>query len=337
VALVVFTVLAAVAPGQDVERGVAPPSGEAPGIEPAANAAPEPPAPGAVMLPAVPAPELPGRGRATLAVLPLEATEGRADSADLEGLDSALVRAFVQSNKFDVVERSRIAAVIGENRFAVSSVGDPGNAAQFGRLTGAQYLVLGRLQDFSTSRRTGVIPYVDERTCRESSRLRVELRVVQSQTGKIVATATGPDGAGATLGGSCGRSRTAVWETLAARAAEELVADVIDGIYPLQVVHAGPAEVTLNRGEGSPLRVGSRLDCFSAGEAIVDPDTGDVLGHDETEIGSLVVTKVMPKLSKARPVDGASVPVRSVCRAATPPTPAAKPPAKSKPRPKVNW
>lgn len=279
----------------------------------------------------------PAKGRATLAVLPLEAVNGRADTADLEGLDSALLRAFVQSNKFDVVERTRIAAVIAENRFAVSSVGDPANAAQFGHLAGAQYLVMGRVEDFSTSRRTGTIPYVDERTCRETSRLRIALNVIQAQTGRIVATATGPDGASATLSGACGRSRSATWETLANRATEELVADVVDGIYPLQVVYAAADEVTLNRGTGSPLRVGSRLDCFTSGDAIVDPDTGDVLGHDEQAIGSLVVTKVMPKLSKARPVDGAMVPVRAVCRAAAAPTPAPRPAAKARPRPKVNW
>jgi curli biogenesis system outer membrane secretion channel CsgG len=277
------------------------------------------------------------KGRASLAVLPLEAGNGRADAADLEAFERALLRAFVQSNKFDVVERARIAAVIAENRFAVSAVGDPSNAAQFGHLAGAQYLVLGRVEDFSTSRRFGTIPYVDERTCRESSRLRISLSVVQSQTGRIVATATAPDGANATLAGSCGRARSAVWETLANRAAEGLVADVIDGIYPLQVVYAGADEVTLNRGQGSPLRVGTRLECFSSGEAIVDPDTGDVLGHDEQAIGNVVVTKVMPKLSKARPEGGAIVPVRAVCRAAAAPTPAPKAAAKTKPRPKVNW
>lgn len=291
----------------------------------------------ALLPPPIMAPAPPPKGRATLAVLPLEAGNGRADAADLEAFERALLRAFVQSNKFDVVERSRIAAVIAENRFAVSAVGDPRNAAQFGHLAGAQYLVLGRVEDFSTSRRTGTIPYVDERTCRETSRLRVSLSVVQSQSGRIVATATAPDGANATLSGSCGRARSAVWETLANRAAEELVADVIDGIYPLQVVYAAADEVTLNRGEGSPLRVGSRLACFISGEAIIDPDTGDLLGHDEQPIGNVVVTKVMPKLSKARSEGGAIVPVRAVCRAAAAPTPAPKAAAKARPRAKVNW
>ncbi|MEO8604705.1 MAG: CsgG/HfaB family protein [bacterium] len=279
----------------------------------------------------------PAKGKATLAVLPLEAPRGGVAAADLQGLDSALVRAFVQSNKFDVIERTRIEAIIAENRFATSSAGAPANAAQMGRLTGARYVVLGRVQEQSTRRRTAVIPYVDERTCRETSRLRVELRVVQAQSGRIVATAQGPNGSASGLSGRCGSVSSATWGALAERAAAALVSQVVDGVFPLQVVHAGLDEVTLNRGAGGELRVGSSLECFTAGDAIVDPDTGDVLGRDETAIGRAVVTEVRPKLSKARPADGAQIPLQSICRIVTQPTAPPKRAAAAKPKPKVNW
>jgi curli biogenesis system outer membrane secretion channel CsgG len=277
--------------------------------------------------------------KATLAVLPFDAAPDVAArrSKEVEFLEDALVRAFVATNKFDVLERSKVDAVIQEHQFATSSFGDPANAANMGKLSGAQYLVVGNVHELGVSVAREEIPYVHEWKCTESASLRIELRVVQSKLGRIVAAHTGDDKESAPFrqSGPCGASADRVLGKAVGRIAEVLVGKVLDAIYPLRVVQVASDLVTLNRGEGGNFQVGSTFDCFTTGESIVDPDTGDVIGNDETPVGQVTITQIMPKLSKAQPALGATVPANAVCRLARrEPAPKAAPPVK---RPKVNW
>jgi hypothetical protein len=277
--------------------------------------------------------------KSMLAVLPFEAAPEITARYQKEVvfLEDALVRAFVATNKFDVLERSKIDAVIQEHQFATSSFGDPANAANMGKLSGAQYLVVGNVHELGVSVAREEIPYVHEWKCTESASLRIELRVVQSKLGRIVAayTGDGKESAPFKQAGPCGTSADRVLGRAVGRIAEVLVGKVLDAIYPLRVVQVGGDLVTLNRGEGSNFEVGSTFDCFSTGEAIVDPDTGDVLGTDETPVGQVTVTQIMAKLSKARPAPGVTIPANAICRLVRrEPAVKAAPPVK---RPTVNW
>lgn len=77
-----------------------------------------------------------------------------------------------------------------------------------------------------------------------------------------------------------------------------------DEIYPVQVVTRQGAEVILNRGEDSGYRRGERLRVFAAGEALIDPETGENLGAMETELGVVEVTDLLPRVTRTRIVQG---------------------------------
>ncbi|MFN2426507.1 MAG: CsgG/HfaB family protein [Candidatus Binatia bacterium] len=276
--------------------------------------------------------------KASIAIVPLQATAEiqQRYGNDLDLLYDSLVRLVVKSNKFDVLERTRIEAVIDENQFATSSLGDPSNLARFGKLAGAQYLLTANVRDLGVGRHREAIPYTSEIKCLEWARLRLEVRVVQAESGRIVsAESAGDAGNPASRVVSCGRSQRDVLDEAMARVATRLVSDIIDRIYPLAVIHVSGDELTLNRGEGSEMGVGATLECFTMGEAIVDPATGETLGNDETSVGKVTVTKVAEKLSKAQPETGKSVPTGAVCRKVASAMRAKAAPAP--PRPKVNW
>jgi len=284
--------------------------------------------------------EPPARGpKAALAVLPFQpASAGvAAREPDLVYLQDALIRTFVQTGKFDVLERAKVQAVIDEHEFSTAAVGDPANAAQLGKLTGAQYVVVGNVHELGLSVGQERVPYVDEYKCTDSARVRLELRVVQTTTGRIVAahSGTGSDAGSRVQPGRCGPPSQRRLATAIGPLAEEVSAKVIDAIYPLRVVRSSGGTVTLNRGEGAGFAVGARLACFSEGEAIVDPDTGDVLGHDETPLGEITVTEIRPTLSRATTPDGVTIPEAAVCRVVSRTAPR-RPPAR-RAEPKVNW
>ena len=57
--------------------------------------------------------------------------------------------------------------------------------------------------------------------------------------------------------------------------------------------------VTVNRGEGSGVVADQVLRVFAVGKELIDPDTQEVLGKEEVEIGKVRITDVLPKFSKA--------------------------------------
>jgi hypothetical protein len=61
----------------------------------------------------------------------------------------------------------------------------------------------------------------------------------------------------------------------------------------------------VNLGSEAGVKEGDEFTVIRAGEVIKDPDTGEVLGANESTVGRVRITAVMgPRLSKAAPVSG---------------------------------
>lgn len=85
---------------------------------------------------------------------------------------------------------------------------------------------------------------------------------------------------------------------ISASIAEELSNKVADRIFPPRVIAISADQATINRGEGTDIAVGQIWKAYALGEEMVDFDTGEVLGREETEIGTIEITQVLPKFSK---------------------------------------
>ena len=62
-------------------------------------------------------------------------------------------------------------------------------------------------------------------------------------------------------------------------------------------VEGNRAWINMGSASGSGIQVGDRYVVFSVGEALVDPDTGQVLGVDESQIGEGEVVDVKDRFS----------------------------------------
>ena len=97
-----------------------------------------------------------------------------------------------------------------------------------------------------------------------------------------------------------GDNPVAAGETLT-RITDKLSADifnrVVDVIYPAKVVAKLGTQVTINRGDGTGIAVGQTWGVYALGEAITDPDTGEILGQNEAEVGLVRIDRITPKLS----------------------------------------
>lgn len=244
-----------------------------------------------------------GAKKATIAVLPFELAEivKTDQSLETEVLVDAFKRVLVQSRKFEVVDRSKLERVRREQRFGQSGLVKSRRPAT--DFKGAQYLVVGTVQDYSAGE-VRELPYGSGFA--RPVRVSVEVEVVDSSTGQVLAArkAVGTAQARVSSAAEAGRVPREGLEQAGEQCANDALLAILDAAYPIKVIGGSGDSRQLNRGEGGGLQAGALLRCFAAGKALKDPDTGEVLGASESEVGSVRVTEVLAKYSNAQVLDG---------------------------------
>jgi hypothetical protein len=71
-----------------------------------------------------------------------------------------------------------------------------------------------------------------------------------------------------------------------------------------KIIKASGDSVFTNIGQRNGVSQGDTFTVYSPGEEMIDPDTGENLGSDKTEVGKLKITSVKEKFSKASVTSG---------------------------------
>jgi curli biogenesis system outer membrane secretion channel CsgG len=104
-------------------------------------------------------------------------------------LSGMLSNELASTNAFRVVERAKLESVLEEQNLMASGRAKPSDAAQFGQITGAQYLVMGTVTSYEeeTASTGGGISFggVSLGGSSEKAYIAVDIRVVNSTTGEI--------------------------------------------------------------------------------------------------------------------------------------------------------
>lgn len=301
---------------------------------------PPPPPPQQPEQPAAPA----GPKKASLAVMPFtftaEVLEQKGDEIRLavkqfetSALTNKFITALVNTRKFDIVERQRVDDLISEMQMSESGLMNPARAAKAGQMIGADYFLMGELSVFTVNVTWRQIPNTSKLNRTIVAQIIVDMRIVDTRTSKVVAADKGE--ARWEVRTMHDAQVTTVFpaemiDTLQRQLCDSLTIKTIDGVYPIKIIGFSGGVVSLNRGQGGGLDVGQVLDVFSEGEEMVDPDTGESLGSEEIKIGTIRVSEVLPRFSKAVPLDGnVALPNGAICRkvaqAAAPATPPQQP------------
>ncbi len=231
------------------------------------------------------------------------------------------VTALVKTRKFDVVERQKVDRLIQEMELGDAGFADPARAVKAGRMIGADYFLMGEISLFTVMTEWKAIPYTERHQRIRTINVVVDMRIVDTRTSRIVAADTGRV---RHVEKTMYPSRFNELRPLDPEAidhvervlCEDLTIKTIDGVYPIKIISSADGVVSLNRGEGGGLEAGTVLEVFAQGEAMVDPDMGEVLGYDETKIGRLQVSDVLAKFSKAHILAGGPFPNGAICRRA---------------------
>lgn len=219
----------------------------------------------------------------------------------------SLAEAFVNSRKFDVLERARLNEALQEIDFGESDYADVTKAVPMGQALNAEYVVLPEIEVIHLTDRVKPVPYVDTVSRRMKGKMILRLRVVDTASTKMVAAFTEEVQVERKLKANTpfreSEMNNLVMDLYQAAALRSLHR-TLETIYPVRLLEVANGKAVLNRGEGA-ISMGDVYDVYALGKTYVDPDTNEMLGRSESKVASLKVIRVAPKFSEAEILDGA--------------------------------
>lgn len=247
--------------------------------------------------------------------------ENKADSAGQlslgTGMADQLADALIQSGKFVVIERQTLEDVVAEQDIAASGRAAVSKVAQTGKLIPAQILIKGTVTEFDaqTSKGDTGISFsgVSLGSSKSSAHVAVILRIIDSTTGQVLDSVRveGEAKAGGMkigLGikgvdiGTEGFKKTPLGKAtqIAIDNAVVKIAEKLEKIpFEGRIIKSENGVIYTNIGHRNGADVGSVFSVYSLGEEVVDPETGESLGSERTKAGSIKITSLEEKFSKA--------------------------------------
>ena len=266
-----------------------------------------------------------GITRDALAVAPVETSSGLAASLDasnsrtalervIEAFETRLNASLAETRKFTIVARRNLDSILKEQSLAGSgfiNTKDP-QTAEMLKVAGVKWLAVPRVIDFEDVVRTRTFDGLDRVASRRSVRFTVVVDVLETTTGIVGATAQ----VSATNSNLADENLKAlpegsdptqvVLDSVAMTAAKDVACRILGLAYPAKMISAGTGIVNFNRGQGGCVSKGELWRVFRQGELMVDPDTGETLGRNETEVGALSVAEILPAYTRGRMLAGAA-------------------------------
>lgn len=227
-------------------------------------------------------------------IVAVSSFESSFEDYDTTNIQTAIETAIVQSGKYTLMERGRLDELLSEQ--GKSASGLIAGSGQVGGFEGIDYLIYGRVTNVGLSAKNMLLL----QQCEAS--FAIDIRVVDIQSGEIRLTknVSASDDV-ATAGAEenpCKGVTFASLSGLADSAARDIVEAMSQALFPVKLAKVSEDEVYLNYGEGF-LGKGELLKVTSMGDGFVDPDTGEVLGAEETLIAIVQVESLRPKYSIA--------------------------------------
>ena len=243
------------------------------------------------------------------------------------GLADILTTTILDRNRFRLLERNLLEKVVAEQDFGASGRVDPKTASKIGRITGADYLIMGKVTQFSwDTKKTGILIPLGGLgglgASQTKARVAVDLRIVDATTAEILGSYTGKgeeskgslivahsEIGGLLLGssdfmntilGQATRKAISEWCDSLCRAQDEKKLNLVAKHRPVMrpdgvVLYAEGSTIIANTGTAKGYAVGDKVEIHRKGRELRDPDTGEILRVLTELIGTGVIVKADEK------------------------------------------
>jgi curli biogenesis system outer membrane secretion channel CsgG len=235
-----------------------------------------------------------------------------------------LVNKLVNSGEFRVIERAQLESVLAEQGLSLSGGIDDKTAVSVGKLLGCQLILHGAVTDFSIQKAGAHgafgVGFGVKKTTAEGT---LDVRLISTTTAEIVFAAqekgehsfsnVSVAGFGGGMDYDESQARQ-IFEPAVDRLVQQIIAkteqikDSLGSAAVLEgkVAKVGDGKVYISIGSTDGVKEGDTYAVFRLGEAIIDPDSGAVLGQDKARIGKFTVTNVVADHLSIGVADGGS-------------------------------
>jgi curli biogenesis system outer membrane secretion channel CsgG len=208
-------------------------------------------------------------------------------------LTDLLEQKFQQNRLFAIVDRRQTQAVIDELDFQSFLRGEP-LELRLNQLSGADYLLVGRIDEFRVLTQTKTIEAIGRQQTTTTGSARATFHILSTRQGLV----------NSVVRVAIENASVASKEELTSLLADKAIHDLTDKFLPFEVIAAaGPDQIYLNRGQNWNISRGDLFLTMNAGQTLTD-SSGMSFGVIETETGRIEVISVEPSRAIARVVSG---------------------------------
>jgi curli biogenesis system outer membrane secretion channel CsgG len=238
-----------------------------------------------------------------------------------KGISDELVTELLRTNKFRLIEREQINKVLNEQNFGTSGRVDANSAAKIGKILGVQFLVIGRVTEFSFKsteiRGISLNNGIGLGLKNTKSIVAIDARLVDTSSAEIIASVTGQGNKSSSnvkvaykwdsialgsdefrqtdLGKATRDAVSSVANQLGEKAYNSgrgpAVPDKLTGI----VAYAGDNQVIINIGSNAGVKPGMIFVVRRVLEVVKDPDTGEIIDEVSEAVAEIKVAEVKEK------------------------------------------
>lgn len=246
--------------------------------------------------------------------------EGGGEGLLTNGLADQLTDALIRSDSFIVLERQTLGDVLDEQDLVASGAARPTEAARTGEVIGAQILIKGTVTEFEAEAegRGSGLSFGGFRMGRDKSRAHVGviIRLVDSSTGEVTAShyvegeaeasATTFDGSIEGVDFDNENFKRAPLGIATQQVIDEAVAIIADEMRKLpfeaRIIRVTESQLLISAGARNNVSPGMQFSVISLGEEILNPMTGESLGYDRHDIGTIQIDRVQDRFAFATPL-----------------------------------
>lgn len=265
--------------------------------------------------------------RETLGVLPVkvlpavaarmgQVTKGFSVDQMSQSLSEQFVHSVQASRRFQVVVRSDLQELVADDEKARAF--NPDKAKGF-HLADTKYLTVLTIDDYDDQTQRLEQKSSNTTLTKRTVRLSLVTKIYDATSGKLLESASKSIrsmDAQQTLNDATNDAdpTDALIRSVVKEAADWAASRLVDALFPVKVIAKTGKTVTINRGEGSGVAVDQDWRVFSVGKVLIDPDTQEVLGREEADVGKVRITEVLPKFSRALIVDDRGIAEGAILR-----------------------
>lgn len=259
---------------------------------------------------------------ASVKVVPAVATKlsNARKTLSAEQMSQSLMEQFINSlnatRKFQVVVRSDLKDLITDDD--KSRALNPDKQKGF-NLAETKYLAVLTVDDYEDQTQRLEQKITNTTLTKRTIRLSLIAKIYETASGKLLESTSksiASTDAQQTLNEASNDSEVtdSLVRTVVKDSADWAATQVADVIFPVKIIAKTDKTVTVNRGEGSGIAVDQVWRVFAVGKEMIDPDTKEVLGREEVEIGKVRIADVLPKFSRATVLEDRGIAEGAVLR-----------------------